>query len=147
MEQNHCNKVSDDKIKEIFEKDITLHKAAAKLDMTTVTLWRRAKKLGLKWSEKKISFNRVSVWEIIEGLHPHFQTFKLKHKLLEEGIMENVCDECGITEWNGRPLNMQLDHKDGNSHNHKLENLRMICPNCHAQTETFCGKKKRNITG
>lgn len=35
---------------------------------------------------------------------------------------------------------MQLDHIDGDSHNHKLENLRMICPNCHTQTETYCGK-------
>jgi len=37
---------------------------------------------------------------------------------------------------------MQLDHIDGNSHNHKFDNLRMVCPNCHSQTHTYCGKNK-----
>jgi hypothetical protein len=143
MEQNSV-KVSDQQIIEIFKSNKTLHKCAAELNMTNVTLWRRAKKLGLKWSEKKISFNRVPLWEILEGMHPHFQTFKLKNKLLAEGIFENRCDICGLDEWNGKPLNSQLDHIDGDSHNHKLENLRMICPNCHSQTDTFCGKKRKH---
>ena len=137
-------KISDEEILEIFKTNITLHQAAVKLNMTNVSLWRRAKKLGLKWSEKKNhpGNTKIPTIDILEGKYPEYQTFKLKHRLLEEGYKQNKCEICGISNWNGKPLSMQLDHKDGNPHNHKLENLKMLCPNCHSQTETFCGKNK-----
>ena len=47
---------------------------------------------------------------------------------------------CGIDSWNGKPIKLQVDHTDGNRGNNKRENLRALCPNCHSQTETFCGK-------
>lgn len=57
------------------------------------------------------------------------------------------CDCCGITEWQGKELVLQLDHKNGNNHDNRLENLHWLCPNCHSQTDTFCGKqlKKEKI--
>ena len=57
------------------------------------------------------------------------------------------CDCCGITEWQGKELILQLDHKNGNNHDNRLENLHWLCPNCHSQTDTFCGKqlKKEKI--
>jgi 5-methylcytosine-specific restriction endonuclease McrA len=64
--------------------------------------------------------------------------------MLKEGLIENVCSICGITEWNNNPINMELDHIDGNRSNHKLENLRMLCPNCHSQTETYRSKNIKN---
>lgn len=68
---------------------------------------------------------------------------RLKRRLLEEGILENLCDECGLgDEWNGKPLTLQLDHINGVYNDNRLENLRIICPNCHTQTETFAGKKQ-----
>ena len=60
------------------------------------------------------------------------KTSKLKEKLLKEGIKENKCEICGITEWNGKPLVMQLHHIDGNNKNNSLDNLQMLCPNCHS---------------
>lgn len=137
-------KIQDEQILEIFKKHITLHEASAELNMTTVSLWRRAKKLGIKWADKKIhkgGAEKIPLNEILEGKHPSYQTLKLKKRLLREGIKKNKCEICTIEEWNNLPLTMQLDHIDGNSHNHKLENLRMICPNCHSQTETYCGKQ------
>ena len=56
--------------------------------------------------------------------------------------MKNVCNSCGIKDWMGIPLNMELDHIDGNRSNHRLENLRMLCPNCHAQTDTYRSKNR-----
>ncbi|MFQ3609208.1 MAG: HNH endonuclease signature motif containing protein [Chloroherpetonaceae bacterium] len=58
----------------------------------------------------------------------------------------NQCLICGISEWQGKPLKLELDHIDGNCLNNRRENLRALCPNGHSQTETYCGrnvKRKR----
>lgn len=59
------------------------------------------------------------------------------------------CDYCGISEWQGKELVLQLDHINGDNHDNRLENLHWLCPNCHSQTDTFCGKhqKKNHATG
>lgn len=63
----------------------------------------------------------------------------LKERLLKEGYKQNVCEVCGIAEWNGKPLTMQIHHIDGDNTNNCLDNLMMICPNCHSQTENYRG--------
>lgn len=141
MKQNHKNKVSDSLILEYFNNNKTLHETSADLSMSVVSLWRRAKKLNIKWSSiKRKSHNKIEILDILEGKHPSYQTFKLRNRLISEGIKVNKCEICGISDWNGKEISIQLDHIDGNSHNHLLDNLRMICPNCHSQTETYCGK-------
>jgi hypothetical protein len=72
------------------------------------------------------------------------QSHKLKLRLLKEGIFTHRCNRCGITEWNGLPTPIELEHKDGNHHNNSLNNLELLCPNCHAQTDTYRGKNKRS---
>lgn len=72
---------------------------------------------------------------------PYIKTFKLKQKLLAAGLLVNKCSICGQgPEWSGRPLVLQLDHKNGNNRDNRIENLRIICPNCHTQTDTFTGR-------
>ena len=61
-----------------------------------------------------------------------------KSHLIEE--RGHRCEVCGITEWCGKPTPIELDHIDGNPENSSKENLRLICPNCHAQTETYKGR-------
>lgn len=67
----------------------------------------------------------------------------IKRRLLDAGILKNACDECGISEWRGKPLSVQIDHKNGKPNDHRIENLRMLCPNCHSQTETFGGRNSQ----
>lgn len=71
----------------------------------------------------------------------------LKRRLLEEEMLENKCQECGLlNSWNGSPITLQLDHINGVRNDNRLENLRLLCPNCHSQTSTFAGRglKKKN---
>jgi len=69
----------------------------------------------------------------------------LKRRLVEEGLLAPRCASCGLGEtWEGAPLVLHLDHINGDRTDNRLENLRFLCPNCHSQTETYCG---RNIGG
>jgi len=95
--------------------------------------WNKGKKLG----PKKL----IEELLVIDRKHP-YQSYKLKNRLLQEGIKTHQCECCGITEWNGQPAPLELDHINGINYDNRLENLRLLCPNCHAQTETYRGKNK-----
>lgn len=67
----------------------------------------------------------------------------LKMIAFKLGMLEESCDECGIgPEWNGSHIVLHLDHINGVNTDHRIENLRILCPNCHSQTETYCGKNR-----
>lgn len=69
-------------------------------------------------------------------------SYKLKRKLLKEKLLEYKCSCCGISEWNGKHIELQLHHIDGNPFNNNLKNLQLLCPNCHSQTDNFSNKKE-----
>jgi DNA-binding transcriptional ArsR family regulator len=74
--------------------------------------------------------------------------FHLKNHLFNAGLKENRCEICGISEWRGAPLTMALHHVNGDGRDNRLENLRILCPNCHGQTENFAGRNvRRNGNG
>ena len=64
----------------------------------------------------------------------------LKARIVAAGLKDGSCEECGITDWRGRPLSMAFHHVNGDGRDNRLENLRLLCPNCHSQTENFAGK-------
>jgi ribosomal protein S27AE len=67
----------------------------------------------------------------------------IKRRLIQAGVLLNACGDCGLTEWRGKPLSIQIDHRNGIRDDHRLENLRMLCPNCHSQTATFGAKNRK----
>lgn len=73
-------------------------------------------------------------------------SFRLKNLLLKYRYKEHKCEnpECGLTEWHGKPIPLELHHINGNPNDNRLENLQLLCPNCHSQTDNYCAK---NIKG
>jgi DNA-binding transcriptional ArsR family regulator len=67
----------------------------------------------------------------------------LKTRILGAGLKENRCERCGIAEWRGLPLSLALHHVNGDGRDNRLENLQLLCPNCHSQTDNFAGRKTR----
>lgn len=67
----------------------------------------------------------------------------VKLRLLAAGLKQNCCEDCGIARWHKRPLSLCLHHVNGDRHDNRLENLRLLCPNCHSQTPNFGSRNWR----
>lgn len=99
-----------------------------------------------KNNSKQYNFrrNKITLDDIFKGKHPFYSSSHLRTRLIKEKVFTHKCSMCLLTEWNGSPIPLDLDHIDGVPTNHALTNLRLLCRNCHAQTETFCSKNVNN---
>ena len=102
-------------------------------------------RLGLKYegnqSGKGFSKNNkeMSLLEYLEK-SKDIQSNKVRKKLLNEGYKKYRCECCNLTKWLDKPIPLELHHLDGNRNNNTLNNYQLLCPNCHAQTDSYRGK-------
>ena len=94
---------------------------------------------GQGWSANKKLSPKRPIQDYLDNKYK-IKSSKLKDRLVKEGLKTYVCEICGIKEWLGVKLSLELDHIDGNHFNNNLSNLRILCPNCHSQTPTFRGR-------
>lgn len=119
------------------------------------TMWSRLKKLlaeqqisvshfGKRQQERRRLSRRIyDLNEILVQDSKYENIGRLKRRLVAEAILDYQCEICGNAgQWNGRPLSLQLDHRNGVPNDHRIQNLRFLCPNCHSQTDTYSGRNR-----
>lgn len=88
------------------------------------------------WNKGKV----LHTPEEIFTSNSRFSTGHVKQTLLKLKLKEWKCECCGIFEWHSKPLTLELDHINGNNRDHRIENIRLLCPNCHSLTSNFRGR-------
>ena len=149
------SKINDKDFEEIIQTSISMSEAIRKCGLIPAggnykTIKNRIEKLNLNtdhilgkgWLKDQIhDFNKRPIEEYLcKG--STIQSNKLKIRLLKENFFEYKCHKCNRTKWNGQKISLELDHINGVSNDNRLDNLIILCPNCHAQTPTYRGKNK-----
>ena len=135
-EKRKYSKQTDEEIAAVIMESRSLTEAAELLDINRKTVQRVAWTHDVEpTNERRPNHDRV-LNKIRTRRTPHIMRYVKRW-----GLLPYSCLWCGLEDsWNGKTISLQLDHIDGDPLNNKLENLRWLCPNCHSQTETFCGK-------
>lgn len=115
------------------------------------TVDKRIRELGLDTSHflgsghlkgKSHYYKTRPLASILVHLKPE-NTWRLRNRLIREGVKAHQCERCKNTEWLGEPIPLELHHVDGDRTNNRLENLKLLCPNCHTATLNYRGSKKK----
>ncbi len=118
------------------------------------TFRNHCKRLGFNITEESFKYDEMSynkgVKRSLDKILVENSTYqnisRLKIRLVNEGFKDYKCVKCGNEgEWMGEEIILQLDHINGVNDDHREENLRFLCPNCHSQTKTYAGKRLKKI--
>lgn len=114
----------------------TFHRRVARLELDTSHFLGKGSNLG-----KSFPAQQVPIEDYLRD-GTNITSHKLRLLLIKNEIKEAKCESCGLIEWLNSPIPLELDHINGKSDDNRLENLRILCPNCHALTPTYRGKNK-----
>ena len=139
--------IEENIIREALEERKTITGAAGSLGMSYNAFARLAKKYGCFQPNqgggrcKNVSrtvFTKDDLEKVFRG-EKLLASYKLKLRLFQFNLKEKVCEICGLKEWQGVEIPLELHHKNGNRLDNSFENLQIVCPNCHALTEHYRG--------
>ena len=141
------SKITKDDIATAIASSRSMSEAATKLACNPKTFRTHAIKHGLYKTNQagKGVFKkrpRILLTDILTNKHVGYHSYKLKYRLVEELKWAWQCQSCGLKKWMGTTCPLELDHIDGDHNNNNIFNLRLLCPNCHAQTSTYRNKKR-----
>lgn len=99
---------------------------------------------GQGWNvgERYQNYGKRKLEDVLVENSTYVSSNHLKKRLLDEEIFERKCYKCELIEWLGQPIAIELEHINGKRSDNRIENLTLLCPNCHAQTDTYRGKNK-----
>jgi hypothetical protein len=121
----------------------TAHKLIKELRIDTSHMtgqgWNKEDVLGI------CGWNRKPLEKILVRGSTYTNTDRLKRRLIEAGLKEHACESCRRQTWNDEKIPLELNHVNGDRLDHRLENLQLLCPNCHSQTSSYRGKNKRQV--
>lgn len=138
-------------IHKMIEKKRPKFEIARVLGVKYSTLNKYLKEFGIDYqgnpNRKGIPHTEAKA-NIIEYLNGerNISASKLRNKLIEAGLKEERCECCGLTEWMGRKIPLELHHKNMNHNDNNLENLQILCSNCHALAHDYCNTKGKSKT-
>lgn len=113
----------------------TVNKKINELKLDTSHFTGQGWNVGLKFKPKEA----ISIQDILVE-ESNYQSYKLSKRLIKEGFKEQKCEYCGLTTWLDKPIKLELHHINGIHSDNRLENLQLLCPNCHSYTDSYRGK-------
>jgi hypothetical protein len=135
-------------INEMIENNLPKFEIARNLGVKYDTLNKNLKLLGIEYAGNpnrkgiKHEEGRISVYEYL-GTNKFITAPKLRNKLIEEGVKEEACERCGNKMWMGEKIPLELHHINGNHYDNRLENLQILCSNCHMQVHRYSNTKHK----
>ena len=147
-------KYTEQQLRDAIKNSLSIRQTLLKLGMSETggayyTIKNRINKLnidishftGQLWSKGKTIGPKRPLSDYLSNTHK-IQSYKLKLRLIKEGVFKWQCQSCNKAKWLKRLIPLELHHKDGNKDNNSLSNLELLCPNCHAFTDNYRGKNK-----